>query len=388
VPPYERPALTKAFLHPPDAKVRARLPGFHTCVGAGGDRQTSDWYEKNGIVFENGRAAKIDLAGKVLQLEKGTRIGYNKCIIATGSSPLRVTKFGITGDDAPGVHYLRNVADATALVADMEKLSSKAKVVVMGGGFLGCEAAAALVGWKVPVTLTCPDKYVLGRLFTAELGGWLEGEYAARGIKLEKGEAVSEILSKDGRVYAVKFPSGKVIECNVLVIGVGAQVGTDWCKESGLTMTKGGIDVDGNMQTSDPNVYAIGDVANFSWPNGKVDRCEHIKHARDSATHAAKVIAGQSPGKYDYLPYYYSRLFEWSDAPIVFNFFGLQDGKCHTFPRGKGFGAVWENEGKVSSVMILGSPGPSPEEAAKLKTLAEQKPSFSTAEKVFADGGL
>mmetsp|Transcript_63745 Transcript_63745/g.113414 ORF Transcript_63745/g.113414 Transcript_63745/m.113414 type:complete len:443 (-) Transcript_63745:60-1388(-) len=388
VPPYERPALTKAFLHPPDAKVRARLPGFHTCAGTQGERQTSEWYEKNAITFENGRAAKIDLAAKVVQLEKGARFSYEKCIIATGSSPLRVSKFGVTGDDAPGVHYLRSVADATALVADMEKLSSQAKVVVMGGGFLGAEAAAGLVGWKVPVTLTFPDKHVLVRLFNAELGAWMEGEYVRRGIELYKGEAVKEILSKDGRVCAVKFPSGKTIECNVLVIGVGAQVATSWCDESGLSMTKGGINVDGNMQTSDPNVYAIGDVANFSWRSGKVDRCEHIQHARNSATHVAKVISGQSPGSYDYLPYYYSRQFEYSEEPIVFNFFGLQQGTCHAFSRGKGFGAVWESEGKVSAALILGSPGPSPDEAGKLKALAEQKPSFSTAEKVFADAGL
>ena len=98
VVPYERPALTKAYLHPPTAKVRARLPGFHTCVGGGGERQTPEWYGEKGISVVSGSASDVDLPAKRVKVGDG-EIGYEKLIIATGASALRLGKFGLKGDD-------------------------------------------------------------------------------------------------------------------------------------------------------------------------------------------------------------------------------------------------------------------------------------------------
>jgi len=384
VAPYERPALTKAYLHPPTAKVRARLPGFHTCVGGGGDRQTPEWYAEKGISFVNGKATAVDLSSKLVKVGEDA-IEYEKLILATGTRALRVSQFGVKGDDLANVCYLREEKDAAELVQAMEALGGSGKVVVVGGGYIGLECAAALSGWGAEVTMVFPEAHCMSRLFNPELAAWLEEQYAARGIKLLKGDSVTEFVG-EGKVKGVTLKSGGSLECNLAVVGVGAVPNVEFC--DGLKMAERGFAVNADMQTSDPNVYAVGDVAAFPLYGG-VARCEHVDHARKSAAQAVKAAMGLSPEPYMYLPYFYTRIFEYTDAPIIFNFFGDQSGNCTVSKRAeKSIGAIWEKDGKVVGALLMGSPGPSGEDMAKLKQLVLDSPEVKDAGEVFTKASL
>lgn len=385
VAPYERPALTKAYLHPPTAKVRARLPGFHTCVGGGGDHQTPEWYNEKGIEFIHGRASAVDLAGKTVSVGDGA-VAYGKLILATGARSLKVSQFGVTGDDLRHVYYLRSEMEAAELVKALESLGS-GKVVIVGGGYIGLECAAALVGWGLDVTMVFPEAHCMSRLFNAELASWLEAEYAARGIKILKGDTVAAFVGEGGQLKSVTLKSGGSLDCNIAVVGVGAAPNVEYAP--GLALEQRGFAVNDQMQTSDPNVYAIGDIATFPSRYGGVTRCEHVDHARKSASQAVKAALGLNPEAYRYLPYFYSRLFEYTDAPIVFNFFGDQAGECRVAALGeKSVGALWEKDGKVVGALLMGSPGPSPEAQGKLRELVESSAETGNPAEVFAKAGL
>lgn len=386
VPPYERPALTKAYLHPPSAKVRARLPGFHTCVGSGGERQTSEWYTEKGITLVKGKATSVDLAAKSVQVGE-QQCTYQKLIIATGARPVRVSSFGVKGDDLQNVFYLREEHEAASLVTALEALGGTGKAVIVGGGYIGLECAAALVGWGVETTMVFPEANCMPRLFNHELAQWLEDQYTSRGIKLLKGDVVAGFEGDGGKLTGVKLKSGGLLPCDVAVVGVGAAANVEFC--SGLTMEKGGFVVDGFMQTSDPNVFAVGDTCMFPSQYGGLTRCEHVDHARKSASQAAKAALGQSQEPYRYLPFFYSRIFEYTDAPIVFNFFGDESGECQVCSRGeKSIGAIWVKDAKVTGALLMGSPGPSADDLAKLRELVVSQPSATSPSAVFASASL
>lgn len=386
VPPYERPALTKAYLHPPSAKVRARLPGFHTCVGGGGDRQTTEWYTEKGISLIHGKATAVDLASKAITAE-GEQIQYGKLILATGCRPVRMSQFGIKGDDLQNVCYLREERDAAGLVAALEGLGGAGKAVVVGGGYIGLECAAALVGWGVDTTVVLPEAHVIPRLFNPELGQWLEEQYTARGVKFVKGDQVTEFSSDGGKLSGLTLKSGTKLECNLAVVGIGAAPNVEFCE--GLKLEQRGIVVDANMQTSTPGVYAVGDIATFPSKYGGLMRCENVDHARKSASQAVKAAIGVEAPPYTYLPYFYTRVFEYTDAPIVFNFFGDQTDDVRVAKLSeKSIGAVWVRDGKVVGVLLMGSPGPGPEDQAKLRQIAETCPEAAAPAEVFKQAGF
>lgn len=376
VPPYERPALTKAYLHPPSAKVRARLPGFHTCVGGGGDRQTPEWYVEKGVDIIQDKATGVDFASKTVTGSTGEACTYGKLILATGARPLRASQFGVTGDDLQNVFYIREEHDAAALVKKLETLGGGGKAVVVGGGYIGLECAAALVGWGVDTTMVFPEASCMPRLFNAELGKWLEDQYVARGIKVRKGELATEFTGNGQDVTGVKLKSGEALPCDLAVVGIGAAPNVEFC--TGLTMEKGGFAVDSSMATSDPSVFAIGDVCAFPSQYGGLMRCEHVDHARKSAAQAVQAAMGLAPEPYKYLPYFYSRIFEYTDAPIVFNFFGDDSGEIKIVKQGaKSISAVWVKNEKIVGALLMGSPGPSADDMAKLRELASAQPAVS-----------
>mmetsp|Transcript_53886 Transcript_53886/g.166816 ORF Transcript_53886/g.166816 Transcript_53886/m.166816 type:complete len:435 (+) Transcript_53886:89-1393(+) len=386
VAPYERPALTKAYLHPPTAKVRARLPGFHTCVGGGGDRQTPEWYTEKGISLIPGKATGVDLKGKTVTVGDA-KLNYQKLIIATGARPLRVSAFGVKGDDLQNVFYIREEHEAAALVKALEALGGSGKAVIVGGGYIGLECAAALVGWGIETTMVFPEANCMPRLFNSTLGQWLEDEYTARGVKIIKGDLVTEFLAEGSAVSGVKLKSGGTLPCNVAVVGVGAAPNVEFCE--GLKMEKGGFAVDANMRTSDESVFAVGDVCAFPSAYGGLSRCEHVDHARKSAKQAVQAAMGLATAPYQYLPYFYSRVFEYTDAPVVFNFFGDESGECQICSQSEeSIGAIWVKDGKVAGALLMGSPGPTADDQAKLREVVAQQPAAADPSAVFANAKL
>ncbi|XP_059276265.1 monodehydroascorbate reductase, chloroplastic/mitochondrial [Lycium ferocissimum] len=370
--PYERPALTKAYLFPLDKKP-ARLPGFHTCVGAGGERQTPDWYKEQGIemLYED-PVTGVDIEKQTVTTNSGKLLKYGTLIIATGCTASRFPEK--IGGNLPGVHYIRDVADADSLISSLGKAT---KLVVVGGGYIGMEVAAAAVAWKLDTTIIFPEEHLLSRLFTPSLAQKYEQLYQDNGVKFVKGAKIKHLESgPDGRVSAVKLEDGSSIETDTVVIGIGAKPAVSPFDMVGLNNTVGGIEVDGQFRTNIPGIFAIGDVAAFPLKiYNRIARVEHVDHARKSAQHCIKSLLTAHTHTYDYLPYFYSRVFEYegSSRKVWWQFFGDNVGEAvevgNFDPKVATF---WIDSGKLKGVLLESG---SPEEFQLLPKLARSQPS-------------
>ncbi|KAK4559304.1 hypothetical protein RGQ29_008503 [Quercus rubra] len=374
--PYERPALTKAYLFPLDKKP-ARLPGFHTCVGSGGERQTPDWYKEKGIeMFYEDPVTGIDIEKQTLTTNSGKQLKYGSLIIATGCTASRFPDK--IGGNLPGVHYVRDVADADSLISSLEKAR---KVVVVGGGYIGMEIAAAAVGWKLDTTIIFPEKHLLPRLFTPSLSKRYEELYQENGVKFLKGASIKNLeAGSGGRIAAVKLEDGSAIEADTVIIGIGAKPAVGPFERLGLNTNVGGIQVDGQFRTSAPGIFAIGDVAAFPLKMyDRVARVEHVDHARRSAQHCIKALLSAQTHTYDYLPYFYSRVFEYEGSPrkVWWQFFG--DNVGETIEIGNfdpKIATFWVDSGKLKGVLLESG---STEEFELLPKLARGQPSVDKA---------
>jgi monodehydroascorbate reductase (NADH) len=378
VAPYERPALTKAYLFPPEKKP-ARLPGFHTCVGSGGERQTPDWYKEKGIemLYED-PVENIDIQKQTLTTSSGKLLKYGSLIIATGCTASRFPDK--IGGNLSGVHYIRDVADADALVSSLGKAK---KVVVVGGGYIGMEIAAAAVAWKLDTTIIFPDDHFLQRLFTPSLARRYEELYQKNGVKILKGASIKNLEASsngNGHVAAVKLEDGSIVEADTVIIGIGSKPAVGPFESVGLNTDVGGIQVDGQFRTSIPGIFAVGDVAAFPLKiYNRISRVEHVDHARRSAQHCVKALLSAQTSTYDYLPYFYSRVFEYegSTRKVWWQFFGDNVGETVEIgnfdPK---IATFWIESGKLKGVLVESG---SPEEFQLLPELARRQPPIDKA---------
>ncbi|XAR70256.1 Monodehydroascorbate reductase (NADH) [Bertholletia excelsa] len=374
--PYERPALTKAYLFPPDKKP-ARLPGFHTCVGSGGERQTPEWYKEHGIemLYED-PVTGIDIEKQTLTTNSGKLLKYGSLIIATGSTASRFPEK--IGGNLPGIHYVREVADADSLITSLEKAR---KVVVIGGGYIGMEIAAATAGWKLDTTIIFPEKHLLQRMFTPSLARKYEELYQENGVKFVKGASIKNLdAGSDGHVNAVNLENGSTLEADTIVIGIGAKPAIGPFERLNLNNKVGGIQVDGQFRTSCPGIFAIGDVAAFPLKiYDRIARVEHVGHARQSAQHCVKALLSAQTSTYDYLPHFYSRVFEYEGSPrkVWWQFYGDNVGETVEIgnfdPK---IATFWIDSGKLKGVLVESG---SPEEFELLPKLARSQPSVDKA---------
>lgn len=374
--PYERPALTKAYLFPLDKKP-ARLPGFHTCVGSGGERLTPDWYKEKGIemLYED-PVTGHDIEKQTLRTSSGKLLKYGSLIIATGCEASRFPEK--LGGNLPGVYYIRNVLDADLLVSALAKAK---KVVIVGGGYIGMEVAAAAVGWKIDTTILFPENHLLPRLFTSSLAQRYEDLYQENGVKFMKGVTIKNLeAGPDGRVAAVELENGSTIKADMIIVGIGAKPAIGPFDKLDLNTTVGGIQVDGLFRTSVPGIFAVGDVAAFPLKMyNRIARVEHVDHARRSAQHCVTALLTAQTHTYDYLPYFYSRVFEYEGSPrkVWWQFFG--DNVGETVEIGKfdpKIATFWIDSGKLKGVLVESG---NPEEFQLLPKLAKSQPQVDKA---------
>ncbi|KAL2902644.1 Monodehydroascorbate reductase chloroplastic/mitochondrial [Bienertia sinuspersici] len=379
VAPYERPALTKGYLFPLDKKP-ARLPGFHTCVGSGGERQTPEWYQEKGIemIYED-PVTNVNIEKQTLQTQSGKSLKYGSLIIATGCTATRFPEK--IGGELPGVHYIRDVADADSLIESLVVYytvidKGAKKLVVVGGGYIGMEVAAAAVAWNLDTTVIFPEDHLLQRLFTPSLARKYEELYEQNGVKFVKGGMIKNLeAGSDGRVAGVKLENGSTIEADTIVIGIGAKPAVGPFENVGLNSTVGGIQVDGLFRTRVPGIFAIGDVAAFPLKMyDRIARVEHVDHARKSAQHCVSALLSARTHTYDYLPYFYSRVFEYegSQRKVWWQFFGDNVGETVEIgnfdPK---IATFWIDSGRLKGVLVESG---SPEEFQLLPKLAKAQP--------------
>lgn len=372
---YERPALSKAYLFPDKP---ARLPGFHTCVGGGGDRQDEEWYEKHGIEYiTQSKVTEVDVKGKSLLTQTGSKFTFDKLIVATGARPVTLHDLNAPGANLQGIHYLRNVRDADCLIAGIHALkeAGKTKALCIGGGYIGMECAAVLQMNGLDVTMVFPESRLFERLFTPEIAEFYEKFYEDKGITLLKGALCKTLRGEDGHVRNAVLSDGRSIDCDLVVVGIGAKPNVEIFtgQLELLSGPPGGVKVDSHLMASEPDVWAMGDVAAYpqQLEGGKLTRQEHVQNCRESAAYAMASAMGEKLVEYTYLPYFYSRVFSLS-----WQFYGLPKGEVVHFgdqSTGK-FGAFWVESNKIVGGLYEGG---NPEEFAALKSIVAKQPEAS-----------
>jgi len=280
VPPYARPPLSKGLW------------------AAGTDRRSVFLPALTGLVHHAGRrAVALDPAAKVVVDDRGERYGYEKLLLATGGTPRRLA---VGGDRV--VHF-RTLADYDRLRA-MEGASA----VVVGGGFIGTEIAAALRSDGRDVTMIFPETGLGARAWPAELSGFVTRYYEERGVRLLRGHSVTAVEDRGAQCLVRTSGDARVL-ADVLVAGLGIKPDTALAESAGIAVSDG-IDVDEGLRTSAPDVWAAGDVARvWSEALGERVRVEHEDNAITMGREAGRAMAGAAV-QWTHLPSFYSDLFD------------------------------------------------------------------------------
>lgn len=289
--PYERPPLSKQLLMSDDGIERAEL-------------NPKSYYDENTIELKLGsRVEGIDRAAKTLACAGGEAISYDRLLLTTGA---RVRKLPVPGADLTGVHYLRNFADTLAI---RDRLKAGAKTIVIGGGFIGLEAAAGARKYEVDVTVIEAADRLIGRAVAPEIGAWYADLHRKHGVDVRLETGV-EAIEGDSMVTGVRLAGGDTIPADMVIIGIGIVPNSELAADAGLEVDNG-IVVDEFGRTSDPDIFAAGDVANQPHPLlGARVRLESYQNAQDQGmTVARNMMAGGD----DAMTAYADRLWVWTD---------------------------------------------------------------------------
>jgi len=309
VPPYQRPPLSKKYLLGEMALERLYLrPGAA--------------YAEAGIELRTGtQATAIDRAAREVVMGD-ERLGYDMLVLATGSRPRRLP--AAIGGDLQGVHVVRTLADVDAMVPGVV---SGARVLIVGGGYIGLEAAAVAASRGMQVTLVEMADRILQRVAAPETSDYFRALHARHGVDIREGVGL-ERLTGEGQVQAALLSDGTELDVDMVIVGVGIVPDTALAEDAGLA-TDNGIAVDAQGRTSDPAIWAAGDCASFPYGSGRL-RLESVPNAIDMADCVADNIMGKGR---DYVP----KPWFWSDQyDVKLQIAGLGTGHDRIVTRGAG----------------------------------------------------
>lgn len=319
--PYDRPDLSKKLWF---GKKKLEQIFLHD----------QKFYDENEIQVRPGsRIVELNAKLKSIKDDNGNTYRYDKLLLATGGVPRTLA---IPGGDLEGICYYRYLDDYLRIRKEAKEGKS---AVVIGGGFIGSEIAAALNINKVNVSMIFPEPYLVQRVFPDYLGKAIQQHYIERGIKILNGDKPSSFV-KNGDKFLIKTSKGEQVESELLIIGVGITPLTDLAQQAGLKVGNG-IVVNEFLQTSDPDIYAAGDNAFFPYQAlGQNMRIEHWDNAVNQGKWAGRNMAGANE-KYDYMPYFFSDLFEFGYEAV-----GEVDSQLETF-------ADWQKENDTGVIYYL-----------------------------------
>ncbi|NLS25690.1 Chloroacetanilide N-alkylformylase, ferredoxin reductase component [Sphingomonas sp. S2M10] len=326
--PYERPPLSKDYLKGEKSfeRILIRAPGF--------------WEERAVTMLAGRRVVAVDPAAKTVTDAAGAQIGYGALVWSAGGSARRLA---CSGHDLAGVHAIRTRRDVDQLLAE---LPATRRIVVIGGGYIGLEAAAALIkADKQVVVLEAMDR-VLARVAGAPLSRFYEAEHRAHGVEIRTGALVDCLEEQDGRVCGVRLADGAVLPADMVIVGIGIVPEVAPLLEAGAAGGNG-VAVDAQCRTSLPDVYAIGDCALHA--NAYADhaeiRLESVQNANDQANVVAKLLTGQD-AHYDAVPWFWSNQYDLKLQTV-----GLSIGHDATVLRGdpatRSFSVIYLKQGRV-----------------------------------------
>jgi NADPH-dependent 2,4-dienoyl-CoA reductase/sulfur reductase-like enzyme len=338
--PYDRPPLSKDVLHDSGRGI-----GDVTLKPA-------EFYADNDIALRLGASAQsVDTAAKTLTLTDGFVLDYDDLVIATGLEPKRIPSF----PDLDGIRVLRSFDEAVAL---RDHAASARRAVIIGAGFIGCEVAASLRKLGVEVVLVEPQPAPLAGVLGEQIGELVARLHRGEGVDVRTGVGVAEVLGSEdpgaAAVSGVILSDGSELDADLVVVGIGSRPATDWLVGSGVTLDNGVI-CDEVGRTSEPHVWALGDVASWRDSDGHQVRVEHWSNVAEQARVMVPAMLGLEVPALVVVPYF------WSDQYDV----KIQ---CLGEPRagdvvhivdddGRKFLAYYERDGALVGVVGGGMPG-------------------------------
>jgi len=351
--PYDRVPLSKDYLV--DKRPREKL--FF---------RPKEFYENQKIeVISGKRATKLDKSGRVVRLEDDTEIAFGRLLLATGGRP-RILP--LPGSDLGGIHYLRTIDDCERIKEGMQKARN---AVVVGGGFIGCEVAAAFAARGLKTTIIEVASYPLNVAVNEETGRWIAGYFRDKGVDVMTETQVSAFVGRDNAVEAVRTSRGE-LPADLVAVGVGIAPNVELAQEAGLKVDRG-IVVDEYLQTDSEGVYAAGDVARFYSPIFERHlRVEHYDVAAKQGMTAGANMAGERRTFAD-LPFFFSFMFD-----LKINAYGDLGKKTKIVSRGsvgaeKGFFQLYFDDGVLNGFLSVNRPF---QEVNELKRVILSRRSF------------
>ena len=322
-PPYERPPLSKEYLAGEKAFERMLI-------------RPLDFWQERGVELRLGRrVVAVDPEAHRIACDDGAEIGYGALVWAAGGHAYRLK---CAGSELGHVHTIRSRADVDRLIA---ALPGCERVAIVGGGYIGLEAAAVLTKLGRKVTLLEAADRVLSRVAGEPLSRFYEAEHRARGVDLRTGIAVAAIEADEVRLAGGDLVAAEAV---IVAIGIGAEAGP--LLEAGAAGSDG-VDVDAFCRTSLPDVYAIGDCAAHENPfaGGARVRLESVQNAHDQAVTAARAIAGR-PEPYESIPWFWSNQYDLK-LQTVGLFRGADSHVVRGDPKTRSFSVVYLKQGRV-----------------------------------------
>lgn len=284
-PPYQRPPLSKKYMLGEMDLERLYL-------------RPIDYYESNNITLRLGtKVDAIDTATKSITVQDET-LSYDNLILTTGSWPRRLP--AKIGGDLRGVYSMRDLADADAMADEFQE---GRRALIIGGGYIGLEAAAVAAKKGVKVTLVEMADRILQRVAAPQTSDFFRAAHAAQGVDIREGVGLDHLIDHNGRVGAAKLSDGSEIEIDFAIVGVGIIPASELAEAAGITLDNG-IMVDEFGRTSAPNVYAAGDCASLPFRGDRI-RLESVQNAIDQAENVAANIMGQNI-PYAPMPWFWS----------------------------------------------------------------------------------
>jgi 3-phenylpropionate/trans-cinnamate dioxygenase ferredoxin reductase subunit len=331
-PPYERPPLSKAIL-----LGDADEPDWV---------QPADYYPSHGIALTTAALVTEIRPADHIVATGNSEHRYDRLLLATGSEP-RLLK--IPGSDLHQIVTLRTLDDALML---RDSLQAAPKVAIVGAGWIGCEVAAAARKHGAEVVMIDPLSQPLVRVLGDQVGRVFADVHREHGVDLRLGIGVEAFEEgPEGRLGGVRLSDGSFVEAEMVVLGVGVQTRIQLAEAAGLELAEGGVAVDATLRTSDPDIYAVGDIAAQDHPRlpGRV-RVEHWANAKDQGTHVAQNLLGSAE------PYAASPFFFSDQYDLGCEYRGLADpGHDRLVVRGdlagREFTAFWLRDGRVAAAM-------------------------------------
>ncbi len=326
--PYERPPLSKEYLSREKTFERILI------------RPEKFWTERHVEMLLGQSVTTVDPAAHSVTLGDGRSIGYGSLIWAAGGNPRRLSCSGAT---LQGVHAVRTRADVDRLMVELENSEN---IAVVGGGYIGLEAAAVLTKFGKKVVLLEALPRVLARVAGEALSRFYENEHRAHGVDVRLEQRIDCLEGENGRVTGVRFVDGSVVPAGIVIVGIGIEPAIGPLRDAGAACSNG-VEVDEYCRTSLPDIYAVGDCAlhTNAFADGARIRLESVQNANDQATTAAKAIMGK-PEAYHAVPWFWSNQYDLKLQTV-----GLSIGHDATVLRGdpesRSFSVIYLKGGKV-----------------------------------------